>query len=341
MESKSKIKILTWHVHGSYLYYLTQANCDFYLPYNDVRSSAYGGKNGSFPWGDNVHEVHVDDVGDLDIDCILFQSNYRPGVDYFAEQYSILSESQKKLPKLFLEHDPPRESPTDTKHIISDPNITIVHCTHFNDLMWNNNNAPSVVIDHGVVVPSNIRFTGEIDRGIAVVNNIHKRGRRLGYDIFERVRKEVPIDIVGMGSEEIGGLGNLAQNKLLETVSKYRFFFNPIRYTSLGLSILEAMMVGMPIIGLATTELVTVISNGISGYIDTNIDTLINKMNILMKDKDLAMKLGKGAQKVAMQRFNIHRFTHDWEQLFLSLIYKNRQTMIKSRSINNFTQNFL
>jgi hypothetical protein len=25
-------KVLTWHIHGTYLYYLTQANCDFYLP---------------------------------------------------------------------------------------------------------------------------------------------------------------------------------------------------------------------------------------------------------------------------------------------------------------------
>jgi len=40
-----------------------------------------------------------------------------------------------------------------------------------------------------------------------------------------------------------------------------RFFFNPIRYTSLGLAVCEAMMVGMPIIGLATTEMATTVQN--------------------------------------------------------------------------------
>ena len=57
----------------------------------------------------------------------------------------------------------------------------------------------------------------------------------------------------------------------------YRFVFNPIRYTSLGLAVLEAMMIGIPIVGLATTEMVTVVENGVSGYLDTNVDNLIER----------------------------------------------------------------
>jgi len=49
---------------------------------------------------------------------------------------------------------------------------------------------------------------------------------------------------------------------LMEAEAEYRFFFNPVRYTSLPLAVCEAMTIGMPIVGLATTELVSVIRNG-------------------------------------------------------------------------------
>lgn len=35
------------------------------------------------------------------------------------------------------------------------------------------------------------------------------------------------------------------------------------------------MAIGMPVVGLATTELVTVIDNGVSGWIDTDVNRLI------------------------------------------------------------------
>src|SRR3712207_8760394 len=46
------------------------------------------------------------------------------------------SEEQRRLPKLYIEHDPPRQHPTDTQHHVDDPDVVLVHVTHFNDLMW-------------------------------------------------------------------------------------------------------------------------------------------------------------------------------------------------------------
>ena len=97
--------------------------------------------------------------------------------------------------------------------------------------------------------------------------------------------------------------------------SRYRFFFNPIRYTSLGLAVLEAMMAGVPVVGMATTEMVTVFKNGVSGFIHTDLFYLVNKMRLLLEQKELAEQIGKEGKKIAMQRFNIKRFTDDWERL--------------------------
>ena len=53
-------------------------------------------------------------------------------------------------------------------------------------------------------------------------------------------------------------------------MAAYRFYFHPVRYTSLGLSLCEAMTVGLPVVGLATTELPTIIDHGVNGFVDTD-----------------------------------------------------------------------
>src|SRR5438105_3021042 len=294
--------VLTWHVHGNYLYYLSQAKAEFYLPVKPDRPHGYGGRGSTFPFGANVHNVPVEAVRDLRLDCILFQAHRH----YLEDQYEILSESQRRLPCIFLEHDPPRQSPTDTPHPVDDPDTLLVHVTHFNNLMWDSGRTPTRVIEHGVMVPERVRYSGELERGIVVVNHLKRRGRRLGADIFADVRRQVPLDLVGMESENLDGLGEVQPPELAAFEARYRFFFNPIRYTSLGLAVLEAMMLGMPVIGLATTEMVTVIRDGVSGYLDTNVERLIARMRELLHSLADARRLGEGAREVARERFNIH-----------------------------------
>jgi glycosyltransferase involved in cell wall biosynthesis len=322
------LNILTWHIHGSYLYYLVQSPHEFYLPVKPGRPEGYGGAPaGSFPWPANVHEVPVGEVPDLALDCILFQSRR----NYFEDQFQILSKKQQSLPKIYLEHDPPREHPTDTRHAVDDANILLVHVTHFNDLMWDSGRTPTCVIEQGVIVPEGIRYTGEIERGLVVVNGLASRGRRLGADVFLRVRQRVPLDLVGMQAKDLDGLGEVPHSELAAFEARYHFFFNPIRYTSLGLAVCEAMMLGMPIVGLATTEMVTAVENGVSGYVDTDLSHLEDCMLELLANPKEARRLGEGAQRQAQERFNIHRFISDWNEAF-ALVTGNR--LGKQASLN-------
>jgi glycosyltransferase involved in cell wall biosynthesis len=320
--TKHPLRILTWHVHGSYLYYLTQTPHEFYLPVKDGKPEGYGGRAGSFPWADNVFDVEAEDVKDMQFDCILFQSHR----NYLHDQFEILTEDQRDLPRIYLEHDPPRQSPTDTPHPVDDPNMLMVHVTHFNDLMWDSGKTPTRVIEHGVMVPEEIRYTGELDKGIVVVNGLASRGRRLGLDIFDKASREVPLDLVGMQAEDLKGVGEVSHDKLPAFEARYRFFFNPIRYTSLGLAVLEAMMLGMPVVGLATTEMVRTIENGVSGYVDTNVSGLIECMKDLLANPDQARRLGDGARKQALERFNIQRFIADWNDAFELITENNLST---------------
>jgi len=303
-----RLNILTWHVHGNYLYYLSRLPHTIHLPVKPARPEGYGGRLPGLPWGANVVDVPAEKVADLDLDVIVFQSSK----NYLEDQYEILSAKQRRLPRIFVEHDPPRESPTDTRHPVDDPDVLLVHVTAFNSLMWDAGRTPVRIIEHGVDVPADARYTGELERGVVVVNGLAARGRRLGADVFERVREHVPLDLVGIGSEALGGLGEIGHADLPKLLGRYRFFFNAIRYTSLGLAVCEAMAVGLPVVALATTEMATVVENGVSGLADTRVDRLVAHMQRLLAYPDEAARLGAGARRTAERRFSIERFVRDW-----------------------------
>lgn len=297
---------------------------------NDRRDEGYYGRGSTFPFDDNVIEVPADEVRNLEFDCILYQTNK----NYLEDQYTVLSEEQRLLPKVYLEHDTPRGHAATTRHIVTDEEVTLVHVTHYNKLMWDSNGLNATVIDHGVMVPEHISYSGDIPRGLVVINNLPARGRLLGLDLFLEAREHVPIDLVGMGTEGLG-LGEVLHPQLPEFVSRYRFYFHPVRYTSLGLSLLEAMMTGLPVVGLATTELPVVVDNERSGFVHTDFRYLIDKMKLLIEDPQLARKIGEEGKRTVEKHYNITRFTNDWKQLLEQVVAQHRY---RQQSMNKHTQ---
>ncbi|GAB7522542.1 glycosyltransferase [Paraburkholderia sp. 2C] len=312
MSANRRLRILTWHVHGNYLYYLTQVPHDFYLVTQPGHPPGYAGRNGTLPWGGNVHEVPLDAVASQAFDIVLYQHR----VHWEHDREHVLSEAQRQLPRIYIEHDPPLENPYEQKHWVDDPHTLLVHVTHFNELAWDCGATPTRVIEHGVVVPKDVQYSGELERGIVVVNYLAERGRRLGADLFDAMRERVPLDLVGMGAARSGGIGEIPNLELAAFCARYRFFFNPIRWTSLGLAIVEAMTIGMPIVGFATTELATVIRNGENGYMHTDREVLVDAMHRLLRDPAHARSLGDAARRTAHERFHIDRFVRDWLEAF-------------------------
>jgi hypothetical protein len=303
---------LLWHIHGSYLTALGQIDHNWYLPTTPDRPEGYGGRGHNSTLPEYVREVPAEQVRDLDLDLVLFQTPK----NYFQDQFKILSPRQQRLPAIYLEHNTPRPYPASTRHYVNDSTVLLVHVTHYNRLMWDNGRTPTVVIEHSVGIDPAIEYGGEREEGITVINEIARRGRIAGYDLFCQARESVPLTIAGMKSEPLGGLGDIHYSQLHRRVAEYRFLFSPMRYTSLPLAVIEAMTIGMPVVALATTELPTVIENGVSGYISCDIDELIDRMRGLLADPDRARRMGANARAVARARFGIERFARDWNAAF-------------------------
>jgi hypothetical protein len=307
--SSPPLRVLTWHVHGSYLHYLTHVPVTWLLPVRPDRADGYGGRGPTFSWGDNVVEVPAEHVAGLDIDLVVTQHRRNWDVD----RHELLGDRVADLPRVHVEHDPPPHWPNDALHPVQDPAALLVHVTPYNALMWDSGVTPSTTVDHGVQVPADVPWTGETARAVTVVNNLWNRGRRLGPDVFERVAAEVPVDLAGMhGERHPSWLGDVPLAQLHRRLPSYRVFFNPIRYTSLGLAVCEAMALGLPVVGLATTEMATVVRNGVNGYVETDPARLAGHLRRLLRDHDEAAELSAGARQLAGERFGIDRFVRDW-----------------------------
>ncbi|MFO1338478.1 MAG: glycosyltransferase family 4 protein [Burkholderiaceae bacterium] len=308
-----RLRILTWHVHGNYLYNLSHVPHDFFLVTDAARLPGHVGRVGALPWGPNVHEAPLERLATMPFDVVLYQ--HRAAWDEDRPRW--LSPGQRSLPRIYLEHDPPLAHPTGTRHWVSDGGTLLVHCTHYNALMWDSGPTPTRVIEHGVQPLSDDRYRGDLASGLVVVNHLHRRGRRLGSDLYDQLAADVPLTLAGMGTEADGrGIGEVPQPKLPALMAAHRFFFHPARYTSLGLALIEAMHVGQPVVGLATTELASVIHSGVDGFIDNRPPVLAETMKRLLREPGLAAEWGARGRELARQRFGIDRFVADWMQAF-------------------------
>ena len=318
-----RLNILIWHIHGSYLNSLARIEHNWYLPVKAGRPEGYGGRGPTFDLPPYVREVPAEQVRDLDLDLIIYQTPR----NYYEDAEQLLSAEQRLLPSIYLEHNTPRPSAVETRHPIDDPNILLVHVTQYNRLMWENGRTPTRVIEHSVAIDPTVHYGGTIARGVTVINGMQRRPRIAGYDLFLQACEVVPLDAIGMGTEALGGLGDVPYRALHRQMAQYRFLFSPIRYTSLPLAVIEAMTIGMPVVALATTELPTVLTDGETGYLSCDPAVLIERMRSLLAHPEEARRIGANAHALARERFGLERFIRDWNAAFALVTQRREGTL--------------
>jgi glycosyltransferase involved in cell wall biosynthesis len=306
------VRILLWHVHGSWTTALVQGDHEYLLPVLADRGPDGRGRAQTWDWPPAAREVTAEEGPDLDVDVVLLQRPHE--LERLAESWLGGRRPGRDLPAVYVEHNAPQGRIAEMRHPAADrPDLTIVHVTHFNDLFWDGGSTPSRVIEHGVVDPG-YRYTGELPRAVVVINEARRRGRVTGTDLLPRLNGVVPIDLFGMDAGALGGMENPPQQLLHDEMARRRVYLHPIRWTSLGLSLIEAMHLGMPVVALATTEAPEAVPAA-AGTVSTDVRLLAEEVRRLVADPGLARERGAAARAAALDRYGLERFLADWDDL--------------------------
>ncbi|GAA4960071.1 glycosyltransferase [Actinoplanes utahensis] len=301
------MNILLWHVHGSWTTSFVQGKHRYLVPVNESRDAWGRGRARTFDWPDTVEELPLDQIRDVDV--------------AIAQRPEELDLIPPHVPVVYVEHNTPKGDVPNTRHPLADrDDLLIAHVTDFNDLFWDCGGTRTTVIEHGIVEPK-ARWTGELDRLAIVTNEPVRRGRVTGTDLFPRFARVAPLDVFGMGVTGLEGATvheDPPQHVMHAEVAKRRAYLHLCRWTSLGLSLIEAMQMGMPVLALATTEAIEAIPPD-AGVLSTRVDTLVEAAQWLIDEPDEAARLGARARQVALARYGLDRFLADWDRLLEDL----------------------
>jgi hypothetical protein len=306
------MRVLLWHVHGSWTTAFAQGEHELVVPVLPDRGPDGRGRAQTWDWPESVVEVMPADLPDAGIDVVVLQ---RPHELYdLCERWAGLRPG-RDVPAVYLEHNAPQGRIADMRHPAADvPGVSFCHVTHFNALFWDCGRSPIHVIEHGIVDPGH-RYTGELARAGVVINEARRRGRVTGTDLLPLFQSEgVPIDLFGMDAAALGGIENLQQDELHRELARRRVYVHPHRWTSLGLSLIEAMHLGMPVAALATTEVVEAVPPA-AGTVSTDVEAVAAAAREFLHDLDAASAAGQQARTHALERFGLARFLEDWDQL--------------------------
>jgi hypothetical protein len=260
---------------------------------------------------------------DEDIDLVVLQRpaeielatrwlGRRPGID---------------VPAVYVEHNAPRPFAVDSVHPIAGrDDIPLIHVTDFNRLMWNNGVAPTRVIGHGIADPGYV-YTGEIPAAATMINEPCRRGRTVGADLLEGLSAHAPIDVWGIETERLSGTGNVCGKgdvpapRLMRQVARRRVYLHTARWTSLGLSLIEAMLLGMPVVAVAST-MAPLVAPAEAGVVSADPATLAHALEGFVTDLPAASAAGKAARDFAMAHFGLERFLAEWDNVIEEICEK-------------------
>jgi len=324
------MRILVWHVHGGWMDAFVRGGHEYLIPTTPGRD-AWGLGRGGRDWPASAVEVPPASIADLDPDVVVLQ---RPQ-ELDLVRAVTGREPGRDLPAVYVEHNLPRGDVPSTVHPLADrPELTIVHVTPTNALLWDTGSTPTRVVEHGVPDPG-LRWAGELEAAAVVINEPVRRGRVAGTDLLPRLARALPLTVYGIATEQLASAfprsagritpaGDVPTATLHAELARHRAYAHPYRWTSLGLSLIEAMLLGMPVAVIASVETLRAVPPE-AGVVSPDPADLVAELSRLAADPDRAASRGRVAREAALSRFGLPRFHADWDAVLADRVATRRR----------------
>jgi glycosyltransferase involved in cell wall biosynthesis len=320
-----KLNILVFPTHERYEHNLCQTGHNFY--------SLNIGKGWERAYSEVPENYHlIDSIPEyVDFDLILGHTS----CERLEIAHDLISETQKSpvnklsIPVLRHSHVLP-DVRFDTEQQIqqyqSIPVDRTSFISNFNRNAWGFDESNSSVIEHGIDTdfwkPSSLEHEELLpktnDVCLSVVNDWPNRDWCCGFDLWRQTTQGLPVKVLGHSP----GLSEAAESveHLREEYRSSRLFYNTSLHSPVPTVLMEAMACGCAIVSTATCMIPEIIEHGKNGLISNDPNELRGFLEMLLKDKDLANKLGQEARKTICEKYNLQSFVDNWNNLFYDTI---------------------
>jgi hypothetical protein len=289
-----------------------------------------GWGRGGREWPATAHGTDLAAVDPDSVDVVVLQ---RPG-EIEVVHRALGRRPGVELPAVYLEHNPPMGGVPFAMHPMADQHtIPVVHVSHFNQLFWDTGSARTTVIEHGIPDPGRL-YTGEREEMGLAVNDPVRRGRETGTDLLPGFADVAPLRVFGRGTKKLPAAldledygisgdrlrsgGHVPAPQLHLELARCRLYLHPFRWTSPGFALLEAMLLGMPVVALDATETHRAVPRG-AGLVSNDVDELHAFARRLLDDPDDAYAMGLVAREAALDRHGLGKFLDAWDELLADL----------------------
>lgn len=158
-------------------------------------------------------------------------------------------------------------------------------------------------------------YHGNEARGLRICNFIKSRRGILLWDLHEQAFAGLDVRIVGHNPGLPGISATRDWNHLKELLQSHRFYVHtadPQLEDGYNLATVEAMAAGMPIIGNMHPG--SPVEHGVNGFLSDDPAELRKFAQMLLENRQLAVKMGEQARKTAMKKFSPANFREGFFQ---------------------------
>lgn len=116
------------------------------------------------------------------------------------------------------------------------------------------------------------------------------------------------------------------QHNVFDLLQKISIFINTSSYEGLSNAIMEAMLIGLPVVATDVGGNSELITNGETGFLckPDNLEEIVEKVMYLINNKEIAEKMGEKGRKKIIYEFDSNKMIRKIEDIYLRLFYSNR-----------------